>query len=82
MSRYCLYVIAVFVKSICIVLLVSLLSTYVLDSPTPVEIRIFDFEIHDENNLIIATEIETTGEQDEDIQDGTSSKNPLKIYTN
>ena len=60
---------------ICIVLLVSLLSTYVLDSPTPVEIRIFDFEIHDENNFMSGTGIETNGEQDEDILDGTSSKN-------
>ena len=59
---------------ICIVLLVSLLSTYVLDSPTPVEIRIFDFEIHDENCLMITTEIETNGEQDEDILNETSSK--------
>ena len=60
---------------ICIVLLVSLLSTYVLDSSTPVEIRIFDFEIHDENNIMTGTEIETNSEQDEDILDGTSSKN-------
>ena len=60
---------------ICIVLLVSLLSTYVLDTPTPVEIRIFDFEVHDENNIMTGIEIETNSEQDEDILDVTSSKN-------
>ena len=55
----------VFVSNICPVLLVSLLSTCAHDSPTPVEIRIFDFETDEQNNLTTDAEIILNIQNDE-----------------
>ena len=58
---------AVFVIHVCVVLLVSLFSTFAQDTPTPVEIRIFDFELNDEISLTSDVELESGIEKDQGI---------------
>ena len=64
----------VFVISVCVVLLVSLSSTYALETPTPVEIRIFDFELKDEISLTSDVEFELGIEKDQGILTNNDGK--------
>ena len=60
----------------CVVLLVSLLSTLVQDSPTPVEVRLFDFELHDDNILEDDIDYESNDEGNEGISEFITGKIP------
>ena len=70
----------VFVIIVCVVLLVSLNSTYALEAPTPVEIRIFDFELKDEISLTSDVEIELGIEKDQGIFTNNDGKTYPNIY--
>ena len=55
----------------------SLFSTFAQDTPTPVEIRIFDFELNDEISLTSDVKLESDIEVDQGILTNFSGNHSL-----